>query len=199
LAGPTGRVYRHEIPGGRLSNLGQQAGARGLGGRFEDMEKMYAAADSIRGHLVRVTPSSKDVGDLALHLVGAGRRPDGFDAQPDKFDIPDSAIGFLSGDLGDPPGGWPEPFRTKALAGRAHKPLVEHLEADDAAALESPGRKRKDKLNQLLFPGPTKEFEQMRANYGDLSVVETSEYLYGLTAGEEHAVEISKGKNLLIG
>src|SRR5699024_12459746 len=74
-----------------------------------------------------------------------------------------------------------------------------HLEADDAAALESPGRERKDKLNQLLFPGPTKEFEQMRANYGDLSVVETSEYLYGLTAGEEHAVEISKGKNLLIG
>src|SRR5699024_1820869 len=65
--------------------------------------------------------------------------------------------------------------------------------------LERPGRERKDKLNQLLFPGPNKEFEQMRANYGDLSVVETSEYLYGLTAGEAHAVEISKGKNLLIG
>ncbi|UVI37812.1 pyruvate carboxylase [Brevibacterium spongiae] len=199
LAGPTGRVYRHEIPGGQLSNLRQQAVALGLGERFEDIEHMYAAADSILGHLVKVTPSSKVVGDLALHLVGAGVSPEEFAENPDKFDIPDSVIGFLNGDLGDPPGGWPEPFRTKALASRSPKPLVEHLEPEDAAALEAPGRERKDKLNELLFPGPTKEFQSMRSNYGDLSVVETSEYLYGLTAGEEHAVELSKGKNLLIG
>ena len=199
LAGPTGRVYRHEIPGGQLSNLRQQAVALGLGERFEDIEKMYAAADSILGHLVKVTPSSKVVGDLALHLVGAGVAPEEFAENPDKFDIPDSVIGFLNGDLGDPPGGWPEPFRTKALAGRSAKPLVEHLEPADAQALETPGRDRKDKLNELLFPGPTKEFQTMRANYGDLSVVDTSEYLYGLTGGEEHAVELAKGKNLLIG
>ena len=199
LAGPTGRVYRHEIPGGQLSNLRQQAVALGLGERFEDIEHMYAAADSILGHLVKVTPSSKVVGDLALHLVGAGVSPEEFAENPDKFDIPDSVIGFLNGDLGDPPGGWPEPFRTKALAGRSAKPLVEHLEPADAQALETPGRDRKDKLNELLFPGPTKEFQTMRANYGDLSVVDTSEYLYGLTGGEEHAVELAKGKNLLIG
>ncbi|SDS70648.1 pyruvate carboxylase [Brevibacterium siliguriense] len=199
LAGPTGRVYRHEIPGGQLSNLRQQAVALGLGERFEDIEHMYAAADSILGHLVKVTPSSKVVGDLALHLVGAGVAPEEFAENPDKFDIPDSVIGFLNGDLGDPPGGWPEPFRTKALAGRSAKPLVEHLEPADAQALETPGRDRKDKLNELLFPGPTKEFQTMRSNYGDLSVVETSEYLYGLAGGEEHAVELAKGKNLLIG
>ncbi|WP_210605424.1 pyruvate carboxylase [Brevibacterium oceani] len=199
LAGPTGRVYRHEIPGGQLSNLRQQAVALGLGERFEDIEHMYAAADSILGHLVKVTPSSKVVGDLALHLVGAGVSPEDFAENPDKFDIPDSVIGFLNGDLGDPPGGWPEPFRTKALAGRAHKPLIEKLEPADAEALRESGRERKDKLNELLFPGPTKEFEQMRSSYGDLSVVETSEYLYGLTPGEEHAVELAKGKNLLIG
>lgn len=199
LAGPTGRVYRHEIPGGQLSNLRQQAVALGLGERFEDIEHMYAAADSILGHLVKVTPSSKVVGDLALHLVGAGVAPEEFAENPDKFDIPDSVIGFLNGDLGDPPGGWPEPFRTKALAGRSAKPLTEHLESADAEALQTPGRDRKDKLNELLFPGPTKEFQSMRSNYGDLSVVETSEYLYGLTSGEEHAVELAKGKNLLIG
>jgi pyruvate carboxylase len=199
LAGPTGRVYRHEIPGGQLSNLRQQAVALGLGERFEDIEHMYAAADSILGHLVKVTPSSKVVGDLALHLVGAGVAPEEFAENPDKFDIPDSVIGFLNGDLGDPPGGWPEPFRTKALAGRSAKPLTEHLEPADAEALQTPGRDRKDKLNELLFPGPTKEFQSMRSNYGDLSVVETSEYLYGLTSGEEHAVELAKGKNLLIG
>ena len=199
LAGPTGRVYRHEIPGGQLSNLRQQAVALGLGERFEEIEHMYAAADAILGHLVKVTPSSKVVGDLALHLVGAGVDPKEFAENPDKFDIPDSVIGFLSGDLGDPPGGWPEPFRTKALAGRNHKSVSEDLAPEDAAALETPGVERQAKLNALLFPGPTKEFEEMRANYGDLSVVETSEYLYGLTAGEEHAVELSKGKDLLIG
>ncbi|SMY01803.1 pyruvate carboxylase [Brevibacterium sp. 239c] len=199
LAGPTGRVYRHEIPGGQLSNLRQQAVALGLGERFEEIERMYAAADAILGHLVKVTPSSKVVGDLALHLVGAGVDPQEFAENPDRFDIPDSVIGFLSGDLGDPPGGWPEPFRTKALAGRTHKAVSEDLAPEDAAALETPGSERQAKLNSLLFPGPTKEFEAMRANYGDLSVVETSEYLYGLTAGEEHAVELSKGKDLLIG
>lgn len=199
LAGPTGRVYRHEIPGGQLSNLRQQAVALGLGQRFEEIERMYAAADAILGHLVKVTPSSKVVGDLALHLVGAGVDPKEFAENPDRFDIPDSVIGFLNGDLGDPPGGWPEPFRTKALAGRKHKAVSEDLPAEDAAALETPGTARQAKLNSLLFPGPTKEFEQMRANFGDLSVVETSEYLYGLTAGEEHAVELSKGKDLLIG
>lgn len=199
LPGPTGRVYRHEIPGGQLSNLRQQAVALGLGERFEDIERMYAAADAILGHLVKVTPSSKVVGDLALHLVGAGVDPEEFAENPDRFDIPDSVIGFLNGDLGDPPGGWPEPFRTKALAGRRHNAVSEDLAPEDAAALETPGTARQAKLNSLLFPGPTREFEQMRADYGDLSVVETSEYLYGLTAGEEHAVELSKGKDLLIG
>ena len=80
---------------------------------------MYAAADRMLGHIVKVTPSSKVVGDLALHLVGAGVDPAEFEADPGRFDIPDSVIGFLPGELGDPPGGWPEPFRTKALAGRA--------------------------------------------------------------------------------
>ncbi|QZE24493.1 pyruvate carboxylase [Brevibacterium casei] len=199
LPGPTGRVYRHEIPGGQLSNLRQQAVALGLGERFEEIERMYEAADDILGHLVKVTPSSKVVGDLALHLVGAGVDPEEFAAHPEKFDIPDSVIGFLSGDLGDPPGGWPEPFRSKALEGRTHKPVVEDLAEADAAALETPGPERQAKLNELLFPGPTKEFDRMRASYGDLSVVETSEYLYGLTSGDEHTVELSKGKNLLIG
>ena len=82
LRSPTGRVYRHEIPGGQLSNLRQQAIALGLGGRFEEVEAMYEAADRMLGHLVKVTPSSKVVGDLALHLVGAARRPGRFRGRP---------------------------------------------------------------------------------------------------------------------
>ncbi len=82
LASPTGRVYHHEIPGGQLSNLRTQAIALGLGDRFEDIEAMYAAADRMLGRLVKVTPSSKVVGDLALHLVGAGVSPADFEADP---------------------------------------------------------------------------------------------------------------------
>ena len=114
-----GGCTRHEIPGGQLSNLRQQAIALGLGNRFEDVENAYAGADRVLGHLVKVTPSSKVVGDLALALVGAGATADEFAADPARFDIPDSVIGFLRGELGDPPGGWPEPLRTKALAGRS--------------------------------------------------------------------------------
>jgi pyruvate carboxylase len=110
---PTGRVYRHEIPGGQLSNLRQQAIALGLGDRFEQIEENYAAADRILGRLVKVTPSSKVVGDLALSLVGAGVTADEFAADPSRFDIPDSVIEFLRGELGDPPGGWPEPRRSQ--------------------------------------------------------------------------------------
>ena len=119
LPGPSGRVYTHEIPGGQLSNLRTQAAALGLADRFEEIEATYAAADRMLGHLIKVTPSSKVVGDLALHLVGAGVDPKEFEADPGRFDVPGSVIGFLRGELGDPAGGWPEPFRTKALQGRA--------------------------------------------------------------------------------
>src|SRR5690242_13283725 len=107
LPAPTGRVYTHEIPGGQLSNLRQQAIALGLGEHFEAIEDMYAAANRILGNIVKVTPSSKVVGDLALALVGAKADPADFEANPTRYDIPDSEIGFLSGGIGDPPSGCP--------------------------------------------------------------------------------------------
>jgi pyruvate carboxylase len=203
LPSPTGRVYRHEIPGGQLSNLRQQAIALGLGEKFEQVEDMYAAANDILGNVVKVTPSSKVVGDLALHLVAVGADPAEFAAEPGKFDIPDSVIGFLNGELGDPPGGWPEPFRTKALEGRSHKPPTEELTAEQREALRaqpgttSPVRRRM--LNELLFPGPTREFAESRATFGDVSVIPTLDYLYGLRHGVEHEVELEEGKTLILG
>ncbi|WP_431877524.1 pyruvate carboxylase [Amycolatopsis sacchari] len=195
LASPTGRVYDHEIPGGQLSNLRTQARALGLGDRFEEIEAMYAAADRILGHLVKVTPSSKVVGDLALHLVGAGVSPEKFEAEPNKYDIPDSVIGFLRGELGDPPGGWPEPFRTKALEGRAERKPVAELSAEDREALATDRRRT---LNRLLFPGPTKEFEAHREAYGDTSVLPSKDFFYGLRPGEEYQVDLEPGVRLLI-
>ncbi|WP_053203111.1 pyruvate carboxylase [Jiangella muralis] len=195
LGAPTGRVYLHEIPGGQLSNLRTQAVALGLGDRFEAIEGMYAAADRMLGRLVKVTPSSKVVGDLALHLVGAGVSPEDFAASPDAYDIPDSVIRFLHGELGDPPGGWPEPFRTKALAGRPYTPVSAELSDDDRAGLAGD---RRDTLNRLLFPVPAREHQAHRDAYGDTSVLATREFFYGLRANQEYPVDLEPGVRLLI-
>ncbi|MDQ0691641.1 pyruvate carboxylase [Arthrobacter sp. W4I7] len=197
LPGPTGRVYQHEIPGGQLSNLRQQAMALGLGERFEAIEDMYTAADRILGHLVKVTPSSKVVGDLALHLVGLNADPADFNENPQNYDIPDSVIGFLSGELGDPPGGWPEPFRTKALQGRSVKVRDAELSAEDSAALKSDSKTRQHTLNRLLFDGPTKDYLKSVETYGNISVLDTRDYLYGLQRGKEHEIQLEKGVRLI--
>ncbi|NYD56041.1 pyruvate carboxylase [Nocardioides marinisabuli] len=199
LSAPTGRVYRHEIPGGQLSNLRQQAIALGLGEKFEQVEDMYAAANDILGNLPKVTPSSKVIGDLALSLVGLGADPAEFAADPGSYDIPDSVIGFLNGELGDPPGGWPEPFRTRALEGRSWTPAAEELAPEDAERLAGSSAQRRRALNELLFPGPTKSYLEACETYGDVSVLSTRDYLYGLRQGEEHEVAIDEGKTLLMG
>ena len=200
LPGPTGRVYRHEIPGGQLSNLRQQAIALGLGDRFELVEQMYAAANEILGRPPKVTPSSKVVGDLALHLVAVGADPKDFEENPQNYDIPDSVIGFMAGELGDLPFGWPEPFRTKVLAGKKINIEVAPLELEDQQKLESGDSATiRSTLNRLLFPAPTKEFERIRETYGDLDNVSTLDYLYGLDTETEHVVELRKGLQLFVG
>jgi pyruvate carboxylase len=199
LPAPTGRVYTHEIPGGQLSNLRTQATALGLGGRFEQIEEAYAGADAVLGRLVKVTPSSKVVGDLALALVGAGTTAEAFAADPARHDIPDSVIGFLRGELGDPPGGWPEPLRTKALEGRGAPRPESRITPEDQAVLAAPGTKRQGALSRLLFPGPTEEFERHRDVYGDTSRLSANQFFYGLRHGDEHRVELEPGVELLVG
>ncbi|WEK14135.1 MAG: pyruvate carboxylase [Candidatus Microbacterium phytovorans] len=199
LPGPTGRVYTHEIPGGQLSNLRQQAIALGLADDFELIEDMYAAANDILGRVPKVTPSSKVVGDLALHLAAVKADPADFAANPEKYDVPDSVVGFMAGELGDLPGGWPEPFRTKVLRGREVKIGVTEISTAHQAALAADPATRRRTLNELLFPAPTKTYREVKATYGDLSVLETADYLYGLTPGTEHVVEIERGVQLYVG
>ncbi|WP_067904338.1 pyruvate carboxylase [Nocardia vaccinii] len=199
IPSPTGRVYTHEIPGGQLSNLRQQAIAVGLGDRFEEVEAKYAAADRLLGRPVKVTPSSKVVGDLALTLVGNGVDVDDFTANPGRYDIPDSVIGFLRGELGTPVGGWPEPFRTRALQGRTEAKPVVPLTTEDEAGLTGDSAQRRATLNRLLFPGPTKEYQDHLDKYGDTSLLSANQFFYGLRQGEEHHVELAKGVTLLIG
>ncbi|WP_165164530.1 pyruvate carboxylase [Corynebacterium qintianiae] len=201
IPGPTGRVYRHEIPGGQLSNLRTQANALGLGDRFELIEDYYAAVNEILGRPTKVTPSSKVVGDLALHLVGAGVDPHVFAENPRKFDIPESVIGFLQGELGTPPGGWPL-LRDKALEDRTVVDRTVEVPAQAAEALASDECKvRRATLDKLLFPKQYEEFLEHRRTYGITDQLSDKTFFYGLVEGEENLIyygEVDEEKTPLV-
>ncbi len=198
LSSPTGTVYTHEIPGGQLSNLRQQAIAVGLGDRFEDVEKLYAACDRLLGRIIKVTPTSKVVGDLALYLAASGMTPEDLVNNPRSADLPDSVIGFLHGELGTPEGGFPEPFRSQALEGRREVASLVPLDEDAREALN--GSKRRDTLNRLLFPKPYESFLRHKETYGDLFRLPTRLFWYGMNSGGEvEPVGLGRGVKLLVG
>ena len=185
IPGPTGRVYKHEIPGGQLSNLRTQAKALGLADRFELVEDYYAGVNEILGRPTKVTPSSKVVGDLALQLVGQGVSPEEFAENPRKYDIPESVIGFLQGELGTPPGGWPL-LREKALENRSEVDHTVEVPAELAPDLESEDHEtRRVALDKLLFPKQYAEFEEHLRTYGITDQLGDKTFFYGLEEGEE--------------
>ena len=201
LTSPTGTVYQHEIPGGQLSNLRQQAIALGLGDRFEDVERLYAASDQILGRIIKVTPTSKVVGDLALALAAGGVAPDTLENDPRSVDLPDSVVGFLHGELGTPAAGFPEPFRSEALVGRRPAAPPTALEDGDSAIL-SAGESTEIRvtLSRLLFAKPWADFQEHRKTYGDLSRLPTRLFWYGLGVGEsESRIGLGRGVQLLVG
>lgn len=200
LASPTGGVYRHEIPGGQLSNLRQQAIALNLGDRFEEVEALYTRCNALLGRPIKVTPTSKVVGDLALYLASAGVDPDDLAANPGGYDLPRSVVEFLAGGLGNPPGGWPEPFRTDVLA--AHGPVdidnTADAEAVEAVEQAEPGLARRRALDQVLFPGPTQDLEASELAYGNVSVLPTRTFFYGLEADDEIVADLEPGVRLYV-
>jgi pyruvate carboxylase len=198
LRAPTGRIYRHEIPGGQLSNLRQQAIALGLGQRFDEVEEAYVRANALLGDIVKVTPTSKIVGDLALFVVSGAIDWDELTEHPERFDLPASVLSYLRGDFGEPARGIPQPFARRALRreGVDEQPR-EPLGADEVDLGER-GVPRRAALGKLLFPTPYREFEDGRARYGDISVVPTRTLFYGLQPGHEEEVELEPGVRLLI-
>ena len=194
LPSPTGRVYTHEIPGGQLSNLRQQAIALGLGEKFEQIEDMYAAANAHpRQHRQGDAVARRWSATSRCTWSAVGADPAEFAADPAKFDVPDSVIGFLSGELGDPPGGWPEPFRTRALEGRTVKPRVEEL-TDERA--RRPGAATRAHAQRAAVPGADAGVRRVAARSTATSrVLATRDYLYGLRRGEEHEVDARGGQD----
>jgi pyruvate carboxylase len=213
LRSPTGTVYQHEIPGGQLSNLRVQATALGLGERFEEIEYAYARCDELLGHLVKVTPTSKVVGDLALYLVSSNIDPGEFEEDPADYDLPESVIGFLRGEIGEPPGGWPEPLRSEVLSRQDENGSAEDEPSEDgssggeqlpeedreALAQAEPGPERRVALNRLLLPDPAAGKEEAEEKYGDVSVIPTKPFFYGLETGQELDLDLEPGVRLHVG
>ena len=193
---PATSVYRHEVPGGQLSNLRAQADALGVGSRFADVLEAYHDANILLGRPVKVTPSSKVVGDLAVWMVAAGVSRADLLAEPAAHDLPASVIAFLQGQLGTPEGGFLEPFTSQVLAGKP--PLAEPVfNAADRAALADVATRRAA-LTRLMLPAEAAAFETSRRTYGDISVLPTHAYLFGLQTGSTEVIDIAAGKQMFV-
>src|SRR5437660_481486 len=203
------RLYQHEIPGGQYSNLREQAAAMGLGHRWREAEKMYAQVNELFGDIVKVTPSSKVVGDMTLFLMAKEMRPVDILRLGENHDVsfPNSVVEMFSGVLGTPPDGWPKKLQKIILRGQA--PLRGRPGANlEAAKLEDEQKllekrlghavRRDDLLSSLLYPDVFAKYDKFRQTYSDVAVLPTPAFFYGLKSGEEINVEIESGKSLII-
>jgi pyruvate carboxylase len=202
-------LYEHEIPGGQFTNLCEQAAAMGLGHRWREVEKTYAEVNQLFGDIVKVTPSSKVVGDMALFLLANEIKPADLLKLSEDHDVslPNSVVEMFSGALGVPPGGWPKKLQRIILRGQAplkgrpgaSLPAVNFEEAK--AELEKKVAhhvRRDDLLSYLLYPDVYLKFNVFRQAYSDVSVLPTPAFFYGLKAGEEITIDIESGKTMIV-
>ncbi len=207
MLAPTASVYQHEMPGGQYTNLRVQAKSLGLEGRWPEVEKAYADANQLFGDIVKVTPSSKIVGDMALFMVTNNLTPKDI-LEPDRhLAFPKSVVEFFRGDIGQPTGGFPKELqkiilgKEKPLKGRpgASLPKV-NLEKvrEELAAKVRHDPSDTDLASYLMYPQVFLEFDRFRSHYSDVSVIPTTAFFYGLQPYQELPIEIEPGKTLLV-
>ena len=205
----TAEVYLHEMPGGQYTNLREQAEAMGLGDRWRDIAQSYADVNRAFGDIVKVTPSSKVVGDMAIFLVTHGMTMAEFEALgPDHgLTLPNSVIDMFMGSLGRPSGGWPKRLQAMILGGR--KPITGRpgsglppIDFDAVAGTleEQIGRvpSHADVLSYVMYPDVFLKFARAQQSFGDLGVLPTPPFLYGMRTGEEITVDLEPGKTLVV-
>ena len=204
---PHSEIYVHEMPGGQYSNLQQQSKAVGLGERWEEVKTMYSRVNFLFGDIIKVTPSSKVVGDMALFMVQNELDEHTVISKGQTIDFPESVIEFFEGSIGQPYGGFPKELQEVILKGRkaitvrpgellAPVNFQEVLEKLSEKMDKTPTMH--DALAYVLYPKVFEEFIQTRKEFGDVSVINTPEFLYGLRLGEEIEIEIEIGKTLII-
>jgi len=200
-------VYLHEMPGGQFTNLKEQARSLGLEERWHEVAQAYADVNRLFGDIVKVTPSSKVVGDLALMMVASGLTPADVADPKKEIAFPDSVVQMMRGDLGQPPGGWPPELQKKVLKGET--PITVRpgslippadLDAERKSATEKIGFEPDDRqlASYLMYPKVFSDFAKAQETYGPVSVLPTPVYFYGLGVGEEILVELEKGKTLVV-
>ena len=205
----TAEVYLHEMPGGQYTNLKAQAAAMGLAERWPEVARTYADVNMAFGDIIKVTPSSKVVGDLALFLVSHGVTVQEMeDMGPDhNLNIPNSVVDMFMGSLGQPPGGWPRKIKQVILRGKKPnrgRPGAKLKPVDfkqESARLEKKLRRapsRADLLSYLLYPKVFLEFDDACRKYSELEVLPTPQFFYGVEQGEECAIDIEPGKRLIV-
>lgn len=207
IKGPDPEVYEHEIPGGQLTNLLFQAQQLGLGEKWAETKKAYRDANYLLGDLVKVTPTSKVVGDLAQFMVSNKLTPDDVRRLANSLDLPDSVMDFFEGLIGQPYGGFPEPLRSDVLKNKRRKltcrPGLELAPFD----LEKIREDLQDRFGDIeecdvasynMYPKVYEDFQKIRETYGDLSVLPTKNFLSPPQIGEEIEVTIEQGKTLII-
>ena len=206
LTGPDPEVYEHEIPGGQLTNLIFQASQQGLGTKWAQTKKAYEEANDILGDIVKVTPTSKVVGDLAQFMVSNDLTYNEVLEKAPELDFPSSVLEFFEGLMGQPYGGFPEPLRTQALRERRKmdkRPGL-YLEPMDFDAIRKKlkeqygGCTETDVASYAMYPKVYEDYRKWTAKYGDLSVLPTKFFLAKPEIGEEFHVELEKGKVLIL-
>ena len=207
LKASSAEVFYHEIPGGQYSNLKPQAASLGLGDKMEDIKKAYREVNELFGDIVKVTPSSKVVGDMALFMVTNGLSKEDIFEKAGSLSFPESVVSFFRGDIGQPVGGF-NPELQKIIL-REIKPYKErpneHLESFDfEKEFESfknkfdNGMEYTDLLSFLLYPKVFEEYYEKKQQYGEVWHIPTLNFFYGLKDDEEVLIEIDKGKSILV-
>lgn len=200
-------VYLHEMPGGQFTNLKEQARSMGLGARWHEVAKAYRDANDLFGDIVKVTPSSKVVGDMALMMVSQGLTAQDVVSPSKDIAFPASVVEMLRGDLGQPPGGWPKALQKKALKGATPitvRPGTLLPDADlaaerrEAEAVCGRSLDETELSSYLMYPKVFTEFAAIERKYGPVSVLPTSIFFYGMKVGEEASLEIESGKALVV-
>ena len=208
LQAPASEVYLHEMPGGQFTNLKAQARSMGLEPRWHEVAQAYAQANLMFGDIVKVTPSSKVVGDMALMMVAQGLTRQQVEDPSVDVSFPDSVVDMLKGNLGQPPGGWPEVLQRKALKGETPvtvRPgsLVPPVDLDETRLTLSKTLKGRPVDNEdlngyLMYPKVFLDYMGRHRIYGPVRVLPTPVFFYGMQPGEEIPVEIDPGKTLEI-
>ena len=188
-------LYIHEMPGGQYTNLREQAESMGLGARWPEVARMYGDVNTAFGDIVKVTPSSKVVGDLALFLLSRGTTIEEFvNLNPDHtLTLPNSVIDMFEGSLGIPEGGWPPKISKIILQGR--KPKKAKL---PPANLEDTKLNRTDLMSHLMYPDVFKKFAKIRETYDNVEVLPSPQFFYGMQKGEEISFDLEPGKTLIV-